>query len=130
MRANLPVGITSSASQAKGGCFARLAVATSRLFGAPADLSARRRRRVGGDRPAFRLQQHIAAGYQYRYDDRHLPGGLSDSGDANRDTLAPHLKLHELILATKDARNHIAGIEDASNDEIECAKGEVLKRGG
>jgi low affinity Fe/Cu permease len=33
----------------------------------------------------------------------------------NRDTLALQLKLDELILATKNARNHIAGIEEASD---------------
>jgi low affinity Fe/Cu permease len=32
----------------------------------------------------------------------------------NRDTLALHLKLDGLIMATKNARNHIAGIEDST----------------
>jgi len=32
------------------------------------------------------------------------------------------LKLDELIMATKNARNHIAGIEDASDEEIGKAK--------
>ena len=48
----------------------------------------------------------------------------------NRDTLALQLKLDELILATKNARNHIVGIEEASDEEIESAKVEVLKRAG
>jgi low affinity Fe/Cu permease len=38
--------------------------------------------------------------------------------------------LDELIVATKTARNHIAGIEDASNEEIENTKIEIKKRGG
>jgi len=48
----------------------------------------------------------------------------------NRDTLALQLKLDELIVATKDARNQIAGIEDAPEDEIERAKVEVIDRAG
>src|SRR5215470_10926669 len=48
----------------------------------------------------------------------------------NRDTQALQLKLDELIVATKDARNQIAGIEDAPEDEIERAKVEVIDRAG
>jgi len=44
--------------------------------------------------------------------------------------LALQLKLDELIVATKDARNQIAGIEDAPEDEIERAKVEVIDRAG
>jgi low affinity Fe/Cu permease len=36
----------------------------------------------------------------------------------NRDTLALHLKLNELIVATKDARDHFAGIEHATEGEL------------
>jgi low affinity Fe/Cu permease len=46
----------------------------------------------------------------------------------NRDTLALQLKLDELILATKNARNDIVGIEEAPDKEIEKAKVEVLER--
>ena len=48
----------------------------------------------------------------------------------NRDTLALQLKLDELILATRNARNDIAGIEEASDEEIEKAKVDVLERAG
>jgi low affinity Fe/Cu permease len=48
----------------------------------------------------------------------------------NRDTLALQLKLDELIMATKNARNHIAGIEDATDEEIGKAKTEMQQRGG
>ena len=48
----------------------------------------------------------------------------------NRDTLALQLKLDELIVATKAASNHIAGIEEASDEEINQAKVEVLERAG
>jgi low affinity Fe/Cu permease len=40
----------------------------------------------------------------------------------NRDTLALQLKLDELTLATKNASNHIVGIEEASDEEIKKAK--------
>jgi low affinity Fe/Cu permease len=36
----------------------------------------------------------------------------------NRDTLALQLKLDELILATKDARNEMACIEDKDDEEL------------
>ena len=40
----------------------------------------------------------------------------------NRDSLALQLKLDELILATKGARNSMACIEDASEDQLDEAK--------
>jgi low affinity Fe/Cu permease len=46
----------------------------------------------------------------------------------NRDTLALQLKLDELILATKDARNQIAGIEEAPDEQIEQEKIAVMKK--
>lgn len=48
----------------------------------------------------------------------------------NRDTLALQLKLDELILATKNARDSVAGIEEAAEEEIEEAKIEILERAG
>ena len=46
----------------------------------------------------------------------------------NRDGAALQIKLDELIVATKNARNDIAGIEEAPDKEIEEAKAEVLER--
>jgi low affinity Fe/Cu permease len=46
----------------------------------------------------------------------------------NRDTLALQLKLDELILATKTARNEVAGIEESPDHVLEAAKQDVLKR--
>src|SRR5579872_6716802 len=46
----------------------------------------------------------------------------------NRDTLALQLKLDELILATKNASNRIAGIEEASDEEIKAAKTTIQHR--
>ena len=131
MRANLPIG-NASPAQAKGGWFARLAVTTSRISGRPA---------------TFLLAVAIVVLWA-------VTGplfGFSDTwqlvintgttivtflmvfliqATQNRDTLALHLKLDELILATKNARNQIAGIEEAPDEEIESAKVEVLKRAG
>jgi low affinity Fe/Cu permease len=46
----------------------------------------------------------------------------------NRDTLALQLKLDGLILATRNERNDIAGIEEAPDAELERARIEVLDR--
>jgi hypothetical protein len=46
----------------------------------------------------------------------------------NRDTAALQLKLDELILATKAARNSVAGIEDATDEELDAAKDDVRER--
>lgn len=132
MRANLPIGNTSPASQTKGGWFARLAVATSRISGRPA---------------TFLLAVAVVLVWA-------ITGplfGFSDTwqlvintgttivtflmvfliqATQNRDTLALQVKLDELILATKNARNQIAGIEEAPDEQIERAKLEALKRAG
>ena len=129
MRANLPIGF-SSATRSNGNWFARLAVATSRISGRPA---------------TFLLAVAVVVVWA-------ITGplfGFSDTwqlvintgttivtflmvfliqATQNRDTLALQLKLDELIMATKDARNHIAGIEDASDEEIGEAKSEMQQR--
>jgi low affinity Fe/Cu permease len=131
MRANLPIG-SASPAQAKGGWFARLAVATSRISGRPV---------------TFLLAVAVVILWA-------VTGpifGFSDTwqlvintgttivtflmvfliqATQNRDTLALQLKLDELILATKNARNHIAGIEEAPDEHLAQAKIEVLKRAG
>src|SRR5579871_543203 len=131
MRANLPIG-SSSATRSNGNWFARLAVATSRITGRPA---------------TFLLAVAVVVVWA-------ITGplfGFSDTwqlvintgttivtflmvfliqATQNRDTLALQLKLDELIMATKDARNHIAGIEDASDEEIGRAKVEMHQRVG
>ena len=132
MRANLPIGYTSAASQPNGNWFARLAVATSRISGRPT---------------TFLLAVAVVLMWA-------ITGplfGFSDTwqlvintgttivtflmvfpiqATQNRDTLALQLKLDELVLATRNANNHIAGIEEASDEEIEKAKIEVLERAG
>jgi low affinity Fe/Cu permease len=131
MRAHLPIGNASSA-HANGGWFARLAVATSRISGRPT---------------TFLLAVTVVVvwavtGPIFHYSDTWqlvINTGTTIvtflmvfliQATQNRDTLALQLKLDELILATKDARNQIAGIEEAPDDEIESAKVETLKRAG
>jgi low affinity Fe/Cu permease len=46
----------------------------------------------------------------------------------NRDTVALQLKLDELILATRGARNDLACIEDGSEKDIEIARAQVHAR--
>lgn len=132
MRANLPIGSTSPISQPNGHWFARLAVATSRISGRPT---------------TFLLAVVVVLVWA-------ITGplfGFSDTwqlvintgttivtflmvfliqATQNRDTLALQLKLDELILATKNASNRIAGIEQASDEELEKAKVDVLDRAG
>jgi low affinity Fe/Cu permease len=46
----------------------------------------------------------------------------------NRDTVALQLKLDELILATRGARNDLACIEEGTERDIEAARAEVHER--
>lgn len=46
----------------------------------------------------------------------------------NRDTLALQLKLDELILATRSARNEIAAIEEKPEQQLEAAKKDIRRR--
>jgi len=46
----------------------------------------------------------------------------------NRDTLALQVKLAELIVAMKGADNHMATIEDSSDEELQAASDEVRTR--
>jgi low affinity Fe/Cu permease len=132
MRANLPIGNASSTSHAKGGWFARLAVTTSRVSGRPA---------------TFVLAVAVVVvwavtGPLFRFSDTWqlvINTGTTIvtflmvfliQATQNRDTLALQVKLDELIVATKNARNQIAGIEEAPDEEIESAKTDVLERAG
>jgi low affinity Fe/Cu permease len=130
MRSNLPIANTSVALWPKADWFGRLAVATARITGKPL---------------TFLLALAVVVVWA-------VTGplfGFSDTwqlvintgttivtflmvfliqATQNRDTMALQLKLDELILATKNARNDIAGIEEASDQEIERAKIEALIR--
>ena len=130
MRSNLPIANASPKPQHKGDWFARLAVTTSKISGKPA---------------TFLLAVAVVViwavtGPLFRFSDTWqlvINTGTTIvtflmvfliQATQNRDTLALQLKLDELILATKDARNQIAGIEEAPDHEIERAKLEVLKQ--
>jgi low affinity Fe/Cu permease len=132
VRANLPIGTTSAAPQPNGNWFARLAVATSRVSGRPT---------------TFLLAVAVVlvlaiTGPLFGFSDTWqlvINTGTTIvtflmvfliQATQNRDTLALQLKLDELILATKNARNSIAGIEDASDEEIQKAKVAVVERAG
>jgi low affinity Fe/Cu permease len=45
-----------------------------------------------------------------------------------RDTMALQLKLDELIMATKGARNSMVGLEDASDEDLSDAKDDSHRR--
>ena len=131
MRSNLPIGNTSGAQPGRD-WFARLAVVTARVTGRPA---------------TFLLAVAVVVVWA-------VTGplfGFSDTwqlvintgttivtflmvfliqATQNRDTMALQLKLDELIVATKNARNQIAGIEEAPDAKIEEAKAEVMERAG
>jgi low affinity Fe/Cu permease len=132
MRVNLPIGSTSANAQPNGNWFARLAVATSRISGRPT---------------TFLLAVAVVlvwaiTGPLFGFSDTWqlvINAGTTIvtflmvfviQATQNRDTLALQLKLDELIVATKAASNHIAGIEEASDEEINQAKVAVLERAG
>lgn len=132
MRANLPIANTSATSQPRGDWFARLAVATSRISGRPI---------------TFILAVAIVVvwaviGPLFGFSDTWqlvINTGTTIvtflmvfliQATQNRDTLALQVKLDELIVATRNARNRIAGIEEASDETIEEAKVDVLQRAG
>jgi low affinity Fe/Cu permease len=130
MRSNLPIARTSARSQTATGWFGRLAVATSRLSGKPA---------------TFLLALAIVViwgitGPYFGYSDTWqlvINTGTTIitflmvfliQATQNRDTLALQLKLDELIVATKNARNEIVGIEESSDREIANAKKDLSQR--
>jgi low affinity Fe/Cu permease len=130
MRSSLPIGNTSATPQATAGWFGRLAVGTARISGKPA---------------TFVLAVAVIAVWA-------ITGplfGFSDTwqlvintgttivtflmvfliqATQNRDTLALQLKLDELIIATRNARNEVAGIEEAADHVLEAAKIEMKDR--
>ena len=132
MRSNLPIANTSAGASSTAGWFGRLALGTARLSGRPT---------------TFLLATAVViiwaiTGPYFGYSDTWqlvINTGTTIvtflmvfliQATQNRDTLALQLKLDELILATRNARNHIAGIEKASDEEIEKTKVEVLERAG
>lgn len=130
MRANLPIANASATAPRKGDWFARLAVATSRLSGRPLTF-------LGA---VSVVLVWAVTGPLFGFSDTWqlvINTGTTIitflmvfliQATQNRDTLALQLKLDELILATKEARNHLAGIEEAPDEEIEKEKIAILRR--
>lgn len=130
MRSNLPIGSASPTPQAKAGWFGRLAVMTARISGRPT---------------TFLLAVTVVViwgvtGPYFGYSDTWqlvINTGTTIvtflmvfliQATQNRDTLALQLKLDELIIATKNARNEVAGIEEAADHVIEAAKSAIKDR--
>jgi low affinity Fe/Cu permease len=70
----------------------------------------------------------MAARHQYRHDHHYIPDGVPDQNIQNRDTLALQVKLAELIVAMKGADNHMATIDDGSDEDLRAAREEVKAR--
>ena len=129
MRANLPIGNTS-ATPKSGDWFGRLALATARISGKPTTFLI----------AVAIVVMWAVTGPIFGYSDTWqlvINTGTTIvtflmvfliQATQNRDTTALQLKLDELIIATKNARNEVAGIEEASNHEIEVAKEEMKRR--
>jgi low affinity Fe/Cu permease len=130
MRSNLPVANTSATPQSGAGWFSRLALATARLSGRPITFLAA---------VAIVITWAIT-GPLFNYSDTWqlvINTGTTIvtflmvfliQATQNRDTLALQLKLDELIIATKNARNHLAGIEEATDHVLEATKEELKLR--
>jgi hypothetical protein len=78
--------------------------------------------RLGCDRPDLSLQRHLAAGYQHGYHGCYLPDVFLIQNTQNRDALAIHIKLDELIRAMHGARNRMVDLEDLSVEELDALK--------
>jgi low affinity Fe/Cu permease len=130
MRSNLPIGNTS-AGPTSSGWFSRLALATAKISGKPATFIL----------AAGTIFVWGIAGPIFHYSDTWQL--VTNTGTTiitflmvfliqatqNRNTTALQLKLDELIIAAQNARNEIAGIEEAAEHVIETAKTEMKERG-
>ena len=132
MRANPPIGNTSATPQPSAGWFGKLALATARFSGKPVTFLTA----VGI------VIVWAVTGPLFGYSDTWqlvINTGTTIvtflmvfliQATQNRDTSALQLKLDELIIATKNARNAVAGIEDAAEHVIEAAKLDMKQRAG
>ncbi len=122
----MPIGSTSADAPLRPDWFGRLAVATSRLTGRPATflLTAAVVLVWGITGPLFGFSDT----WQLVINTGATIVTFLIQAPQNRDALALQLKLDELILATRNARNEIAGIEEEPDAEIAKAKEKVLQR--
>jgi low affinity Fe/Cu permease len=130
MRSNLPIGTASPIPQQSTNWFGRLAVLTARISGKPSTFLTA---------VAVVLVWAITGPLFHYSDTWQLVINTGTTivtflmvfliqATQNRDTTALQLKLDELILATKTARNAVAGIEEAPDHVLEAAKQDILNR--
>jgi low affinity Fe/Cu permease len=130
MRANLPTSSYGSSHNTASAWFGRLASKTAQLSGRPAAFLL----------AALAVVLWAITGPLFNFSDTWqlvINTGTTISTflmvfliqhTQNRDTLALQLKLDELIIATKGARNSIAAIEEASDEQLHAAKDGVRRR--
>ena len=130
MRSILPVAKTSAHRDAKGSWFARLAIATSRVTGKPATFLLAVATVVvwGVTGPIFGFSDTWQLVINTGTTIVTFLMVFLIQATQNRDTLALQVKLDELIVATRNAHNTIAGIEQEADEEIEKAHVELLRR--
>src|SRR6201994_4484211 len=126
MRANLPIGNTSADAPPRADWFGRLAVATARVSGRPATFLL----------AVATVLVWALTGPLFGYSDTWqlvINTGTTIvtflmvfliQNTQNRDALAIHLKLDELIRAVVGARNQLLDLEDLKDDELERLKRE------
>jgi low affinity Fe/Cu permease len=132
MRAGLPVTSCGSSGAAAGSWFSAFATKTAVLTGKPASFLA----------AATIIAVWAISGPIFNYSDTWQL--VINTGTTivtflmvfliqhtqNRDTIALQVKLDELILASKEARNELAAIEDAPEEVLESVKEEMKERAG
>ena len=131
MRATLPIGVFSSGGHKKAATFFRTnGWRYCDLVGQAGRVSdgGRSGGGVGHKRPDLSLQRHLAARHQYRQTIVTFLMVFLIQNTQNHDTEALQVKLSELILAMKGADNKVAGIEDATEDELQKAHQKVKRK--
>ena len=78
----------------------------------------RHRVRVGVDRSGVSFFRHLAAGHQYRHDIVTFLMVFLIQSSQNRDAVAMHLKLDELLRAVDGARTGLVNLESLSDAEL------------
>ena len=86
-------------------------------------------RGVGHHRTYLQVQRYLAARHQHRDDDRYFLDGLPHTAHSEPGhSRALQVKLDELILAPKNARNDLVAVEEQPEDKIEKIKDDEKMR--
>ena len=131
MRSGLPVSAYSASPEnGRQGWFRRLAIMTAEICGKPVTFAA----------AVFIVAVWGVTGPMFHFSDTWqlvINTGTTIvtflmvfliQATQNRDTTAIQLKLDELIIATKTARDRIAAAEDLSDEELEALKEQIKLR--